>query len=339
MSQMRYWIARLKPIAHPTVGLSLLCIGMTGVFVWTAYQYPDVFSFVSSETNAEDAENAAIGADIDSLSLLTQSTGDGVLLSNSAPGNPTNPNLNPLGDPKALGTAATNQTANQTASLNGQGFPLLGGGPLNLLGLTGNNSGGNSLGFNLPARSDVSSANAGSANANSANSSSRPTAAALQSFTLQSDPSLQSTSPPTTWTQFPQTPIEGTTALPANALKNLQNNGLPSNSWTAPTQGTTGLPTNTPIAPSSNNAYTQLTAPNGFSSDPGVAAPASSVGIPIAPIASPNPVGISAPVMPNALPNSESGVAPIQPEQVFTAPRPLPGRAIGGGNVNTFSNP
>jgi hypothetical protein len=320
MSQTRYWIARLKPIVRPSVGLSLLCVGVSLAFGWTAWQYPEIFSFSSSETNAEDAESAAIGADIDSLALLTQSTRSTPIAANSSQ-NPTNPAKPDTANP----TGAT-----QSQLLGSNSFPILGGGPINLLSLNGGTNGGANVGF--------------------------------QNVGFQMDPPLQPSRPATTWQQFPQTPIEGTTALPLNGLQNpsLQNSGLPSNgfqnsglqnnglqspglpnpglqnsgspinNWNNPVQGTTGLPTNTPAAP---NAYTNLTNP-GLPIDSGVAAPAG-YSVPIAPISQPNPV----PITPTVLPGADLPVQPLQPEQVFTAPRPLPGRFIGGGNVNTFSNP
>ncbi len=311
MSQMRYWIARLKPIVHPSIALSMLCAGVTGAFVWTAWQYPEIFSFASSEPNAEEAESAAIGADIDSLAFLTQSTRSTPLNAQ----NPQNSADNPNSPAKSEGTKPT--TANLLGSSS---FPILGGGPIDLLNSNGNNT---ALGGNPS-----------------------------NSLSFQMDPPLQSSNPPKTWTQFPQAPIEGNTAAPTNSLSNSQNpglqtngfqtngfqtngvqtNGLPVNNWNSPAQGTTGLPTNTPVI-NPNNAYTNLTNP-GLPIDPGVAAPAS-YGVPIVPI---SPIN-TPPVTPIVLPGADLPVQPVQPEQVFTAPRPLPGRVIGGGNINTFSNP
>jgi hypothetical protein len=325
MSQMRYWIARLKPIVHPSIGLSMLCIGVTGAFVWTGWQYPEIFSFASSEPNAEDAENDAIGADIDSLAFLTQSTRSAPLAANSAQ-NPADPNNPTKAD------AAKPGGPTQSSLLSSNSFPILGGGPINLLSSTGNSTGNSVAGNGLNT-----------------------------SIGFQMDPPLQPSRPATTWTQFPQTPIEGTTAVPNDRLSNLQNpgvqnnglpsngfqtngfqtngfqtNGLPVNNWNNPAQGTTGLPTNTPST--SPNAYTSLTNPglpnSGLPIDSGVAAPAG-YAAPIAPIPQIN----SAPITPTVLPGADLPVQPLQPEQVFTAPRPLPGRVIGGGNINTFSNP
>ncbi|MCY7408594.1 MAG: hypothetical protein LH631_14780, partial [Alkalinema sp. CAN_BIN05] len=150
------------------------------------------------------------------------------------------------------------------------------------------------------------------------------TAQATPPFALQPDPFPQPSSPTVgSWNQFPQTPNQGSTGLPTSGLP------MP----TTPNQGSTGLTTNTtqPIP----NAYTTLTnpPPYGLPIDAGVA-PAVNPGTVI-----PVNVPIAAPLVPQILPVADIPVAPIQPEQMFTAPRPLPGRFIGGGNINTFSNP
>lgn len=55
-----------------------------------------------------------------------------------------------------------------------------------------------------------------------------------------------------------------------------------------------------------------------------------------------NPPSIQSPQMDNSglnLNRNTPGVQPIQPIQPFSVPNPTPGRHIGGGNINTFSNP
>ena len=55
-----------------------------------------------------------------------------------------------------------------------------------------------------------------------------------------------------------------------------------------------------------------------------------------------NPPSIQSPQMDNSglnLNRDTPGVQPIQPIQPFSVPNPTPGRHIGGGNINTFSNP
>ncbi|NJO44577.1 MAG: hypothetical protein HC835_02455 [Oscillatoriales cyanobacterium RM2_1_1] len=46
-----------------------------------------------------------------------------------------------------------------------------------------------------------------------------------------------------------------------------------------------------------------------------------------------------APVNGNAFTTPTVPLNPIQPQQPFSVPRPIPGRTIGGGEINTFANP
>lgn len=313
MSKTRYWIARLKPLAQPRIGLLMLSLGMVGIFGWTAWQYPELMAFTgingSEERTADDAANAendAIGAEIDSLSLLNEATR----------------NL-PTVQPTALPTSAPKTDAGKpqtsifsTNFLGTNTFPIPGAGPaINFLDPTSN-----------PLTSSLTNPTNSTNLSNSSGSTIDRTrmTQATQPFSLQPDPLLQPSSPTLgSWNQFPQTPNQGSTGLPTAGLP------MP----TTPNQGSTGLPTNTiqPIP----NAYTTLTNPSpyGLPIDAGVA-PAVNPGMAI-----PVNVPIAAPVVPQVLPGTNAPVAPIQPEQPFTAPRPLPGRFIGGGNINTFSNP
>ena len=313
MSQTRYWIARLKPVFQPRIGLLMLSLGMVGVFGWTAWQYPELMSFAgingSEERTAEDVENAendAIGAEIDSLSLLNRTTRNLPIAS-------TTPSPTASPKPDAVKPQASILSTN---FLGTNTFPIPGAGPM--------------INFLDPAANSASNSLIGSTNSTnlpnstgSLNDRTR-TAQAIQPFSLQPDPALQPSGfTPSSWNQFPQTPNQGSTGLPITGLP------LP----TTPNQGSTGLTTNT-LQPTPN-AYTTLTNPSpyGLPIDAGVAPAVNPA------IISPVNVPIAAPIVPQVLPGADLPVAPLQPEQVFTAPRPLPGRFIGGGNVNTFSNP
>lgn len=312
MSQTRYWIARLKPVFQPRIGLLMLSLGMVGVFGWTAWQYPELMSFAgingSEERTAEDVENAendAIGAEIDSLSVLNRTTRN----------LPVQPTLLPTAPPKP--DAVKPQASILSTNFLGTNmFQIPGAGPtINFLDPAANTA-------SNPLISSTNSIN--SPNSTGTTTDRTRTAQATQSFSLQPDPALQPSSfTPGSWNQFPQTPSQGSTGLPTTGLP------MP----TTPNQGSTGLTTNS-IQPTPN-AYTTLTNPSpyGLPIDSGVA-PAVNPGI-----ASPVNVPIAAPIVPQVLPGADLPVAPLQPEHVFTAPRPLPGRFIGGGNVNTFSNP
>ncbi len=319
MSKTRYWIARLKPLVQPRIALSMLSLGTVGIFAWTAWQYPELMSFTGingkDERTADDAvnaENDAIGAEIDSLSLLNEATRD----------SPTaQPTILPTSAPKT-GEAKPQTSAFSTNFLGlTNAFPIPGAGPaMNFLDPTSNTltssliNPTNPTNLSNPTRSNLTTTTID-----------QPlTTQAAQPFSLQPDPLPQPSSPTLgSWNQFPQTLTQGSTGLPTAGLP------MP----ITPNQGSTGLPTN-PVQ-SMPNAYTTLTNPSayGLPIDAGVA-PAVNPGV-IAPINVP----IAAPIVPQVLPGADAPVAPIQPEQNYTAPRPVPGKFIGGGNINTFSNP
>jgi len=108
-----------------------------------------------------------------------------------------------------------------------------------------------------------------------------------------------------------QTPIEGTTRLDPPSSGTLIN-----------------------AAPQSSNSFSTLIE----GAQPIAPGAAAIVGAPL-PIAAP----LNAPVpQPVETKPSNVGViqnAPIENQQPFTVPRSIPGRTIGGGNINTFSNP
>ena len=319
MSQTRYWMARLKPLAQPRIGLLMLSLGMMGMFAWTAWQYPGLMSFTGingkderTPEDAANAENDAIGAEIDSLSLLNQAT-------RSLP--TVQPTVLPTSVPKTDDGKPQASIFN-TNFLGTNTFPIPGAGP--------------AINFLDPTINTITSSLKNPSNStNLLNSTSRTidrtritqATQATQPFSLQPDPLPQPSSPTLgSWNQFPQPPNQGSTGLPTTGLP------MP----ITPNQGLTGLPTNTiqPIP----NAYTSLTNPSSpyaLPIDAGVAPAVNPGGV------IPVNLPITPTVLPQVLPGADVPVAPapVQPEQAFTAPRPLPGQFIGGGNVNTFSNP
>ncbi len=326
MSKTRYWIARLKPLAQPHIALSMLCLGTVGIFAWTAWQYPELMSFTGingknerTVDDAANAENDAIGAEIDSLSLLNEATRD-------------SPTLQPtvlLTSAPKTDDAKPQATTFNTSFLGATNtFPIPGAGPaMNFLDPTSNTLTSSLINPTNPALSNPTLSNPTLSNSTSTTIDQTLTTQAAQPFSLQPDPLPQPSSPTLgSWNQFPQTPNLGSTGLPTAGLP------MP----ITQNQGSTGLPTNTvqPIP----NSYTTLTNPSpyGLPIDAGVA-PAVNPGV-VAPVNIP----IAAPIVPQVLPGADAPiapVAPIQPDQVYTAPRQLPGKFIGGGNINTLSNP
>ncbi|MER3432072.1 MAG: hypothetical protein C4288_01235 [Leptolyngbya sp. ERB_1_1] len=144
-------------------------------------------------------------------------------------------------------------------------------------------------------------------------------------------PTPSSTTDPTTSAPLPPNRLQ-------EAMSKLASENRPLISQT-PIEGTTHL--DPPLSGTSFNAAPQ--SPNSFSvliegaatiapgTAPIVAAPLSSV--------SPLNAPVSQPVETKP---SDFGViqtAPIKNQQPFTVPRSIPRRTIGGGNINTFSNP
>lgn len=149
------------------------------------------------------------------------------------------------------------------------------------------------------------------------------------------------------------------------------NSGRSPYSGTAPGTGWTSAPPVSPLLPATPSNYGQsslpssnpvpgLTAPQGLSPlIPAAPTPSLNQGsgssnsgllqvtVPIVPANSgqsalpgfPQGTGVSTPGTPYNYGNS--GVQPVQPTQTpnTSVPRPIPGRYIGGGQINTFSNP
>jgi hypothetical protein len=135
------------------------------------------------------------------------------------------------------------------------------------------------------------------------------------------------------------TPASLPTSPLQEALTRLNTQPIPMSQASAPIEGTTHL--NNPTIEASSNAYTQLVegtrslpkSPN-FPGTvvPPMAAPA------IAPAVTPvvtQPISTQ-PINLQTTPQVEP--MPVN-EPPFTAPRSIPGRYIGGGSINTFSNP
>lgn len=108
-----------------------------------------------------------------------------------------------------------------------------------------------------------------------------------------------------------------------------------------PIEGTARLEPSINAAPRSNNAFSALVE-GAQPIQPGTPPPIS-IPLSIAP-----PINASVPAAPATVesiaPQPAPGLSSVQPapnlnQQPFTTPRSIPGRTIGGGNINTFSNP
>ena len=345
----RYWMARLRPIARPQAWMPLLGAGMVSSFVWVAYQSPESLSFTGAAGGSE--ESAAIGADIDSVSVLMQEMGDRPIddgepdvKTDAKTGGKTDgkaggqidgkPQATPL-KPDAM-TDGNNSLAQLVKFTPDGGLSNnllsnnLSNDPMSIGGMT------SSVGLNsAPAQNPLFTRNDGLA------ARINPLAQAIDRMNAQ----------PYGYQNVNQNglnpvdnrggvPIEGTGMIGASPV------------WSGiPVNGTSALTTSAPPMSSGtgrsgsylgsydNNAYNTLTgAPSGVAlPDPGIATPIAPIGMPIGMPIVP-PAGLNSGMV-TPFPVNPAETVSVPSEQVFSAPRPVPGRIIGGGTINTFSNP
>lgn len=109
-----------------------------------------------------------------------------------------------------------------------------------------------------------------------------------------------------------------------------------------PIEGTARLESSINAAPRSTNSFSALVE-GAQPIQPGTPPPISAP-LPIAPLIN-SPVPVITPITVEQIaPQPTPELGAVQPtlginQQPFTVPRSIPGRAIGGGNINTFSNP
>ncbi|MBN8561029.1 MAG: hypothetical protein J0L70_10930 [Leptolyngbya sp. UWPOB_LEPTO1] len=292
-SSSRYWLARLRPLARPVFWAPSIALMLLGLFAWEFFSRQEfISSFGSASSDGElSAEDQAIGADIDSLSLLmsdiralpkTELVQTSIQATPQQP-TPTQTTTNRLFAAASSATPESSQPA-PAESLNRQGvFGVFRSALSTQLGV------------------------------NSAITAVDPTTPApLPPNQLQAAISKLAT---TTSPQVAQTLIEGTARLdtPINAAPRST-----TNSFSALVEGSQPIPAGVPPV---------VTAPL-------VIAP------PAAPTYAPIPTVTAAPLPQQ--PTPDLGTVPSNPElnqQPFTTPRSVPGRVLGGGNINTFSNP
>jgi hypothetical protein len=347
----RYWLARLRPLTRPIIWGPTCFLALACLFAWELSTKPDWLTALGQSPPSAGSdlskEEQAIGADIDTLPLLLNDFGLAV------------PGTDEAGDPA---TKPAGDKSDQMAAL--AGIPIVGAAKpeatakpsLTNFGLTDNLPTGNRLsvggsaateagdpaalpGFSLlqpnstaPSALATALSQAQGNNLIPANQSALAAAMARYGNNVSTggDPNRLTINPlaPLNSTTLP--PLEGTTGLNGNSF----GSSLNSNQPIVPLAGTTGL--NTPIAPS-GNAFSNLTGnqnPNGLVPAPAGVIPNPPVGTvsSFGPSGQPNPAGL--PIAP------APATSPIQTNsQPFSVPRPVPGRSIGGGNINTFSNP
>lgn len=359
---VRYFRARLRLLAQPAFWVSSVVLVLTLMFAWEYFLNPEsISSSVKNTGNAEkeqavDAEdttqenqsnrdNAAIGIDIDNLQLLETQ-----LNREQEPSTATLPNFssnvdNQQGLLEEL-SRKQKQSNNEAKAISDAGktsFTEVSATPKNSQNNVNNPfapSTADILNKNLPSNNNSIMGVNLNRDTSSNSSQNSPLVSPLTAALKEVQTNSNSTAP-------------NNSRNPANASRqeinslpsaNQQITQLPNNSSPDPTNGL--YPNSSANNP--QNAFTYLTQPQPIPAVP-EAAPIPQA-LPVAPVAPTNsnieqytiqtPTQNSRGANPNFTTQMDSGLQPIQSSQPnFTAPRPIPGRYIGGGEINTFSNP
>ncbi|MBD2079811.1 hypothetical protein [Leptolyngbya sp. FACHB-17] len=291
-SWVRYGLARLRPIGRPVVWAPAIALLFLVLFTWEFFSRTEVARELESPAaeGTLSPEDRAIGADIDSLSLLMND-----IKAASRPETaqfliaPTAPTATPqnAATPNRLFSTPTDAIAQSEPEIQET---------------TGTLRSASSTELGLPYTTRPAT-----------------TETALPPNRLQEALTKLATE---NRSIVSQPPIEGTIRLDTPNI-GTSINAAPQNSFSALIEGTQ------PIVP---GTIPTVSAPLPIA--PAINAPAIN-----APVAS--PVAPQA-LTPQPVETQNFGVmqnAPVVNQQPFSVPRSIPGRTIGGGNINTFSNP
>jgi len=360
---LRYLKARLKPFGRPAFWASAMGLLLMLFFAWEYWNNPGEFSFkgakkIAALTNQSDEpklssdELAAISADIDSSSVLLSEVDTSNVLPLATLPNQASQDQNSEGlfsqilrqqaeakskqeqkSPAQTGTTQQRQPSTNPFATSAQEL-------LNTGLFSGSYLATNSNSTNRQSSSSATGATADSAlGFNSVNGNGNTNRGAVPLNPLEN--ALNRVTPAN----------NPTTATGIQSSANVQNQALPAPSYQGQTTyppatvpGATGYNTSPTTPPAPQNSYTYL-AP----AQPGMSVPGTVSGAPV-PTGMPSTVGqystqpygqsngVSNPGF-----NSPQGNLGVQPSQLnqpnYTTPRPIPGRYIGGGQINTFSNP
>ena len=330
----RYLLARLRPLTRPIFWGPSIALMFVVLFTWQYWMRPEWVSYFgvkssSGDTGGLSAEDQAIGADIDTLPVLFNDFA--ITNSASKQTNPAKSDLATSTDLAKLPQIPIPGSAIALPSNGSVGKSNIFGATTQKLGLPDTGSIGNStIGETTNSTQPQNPNNLGSI-LNLSNLLGFPTVGTStdQRSTAQTNygSSESSVTPannrsaqtPASFTSIaPSAPIEGTTSLGSFGV-NAASPATPyTNSYTSIVEGTQPLSGVVPVP----------------------IAPISPLSTQPQPILSPQPLSNapSANVVPNPL-------VPQQPQSFptndvpFSAPRPIPGRVLGGGQINTFSNP
>lgn len=363
-ASVRYFKARFRPFTRPAFWASLSVLSLIGLFAWEAWQHPDwLFKNPEEATPIADTtlskEDSAVAADIDSLPVLMQEL-------DSADVSIPATRLNQPPQSQGFLDDFLNRQAAEAAKASDDAIatqrPTI---QLNTY---------DPLGVQTQPPSGSDNVSPGGYQATPQNSSTLQTPSVAPANPLQAALDRYAGTNPTTSVQN-QTP----TNIPGANTNNLgqrtqpgatvpgQVTGAGTQSYPIPAQvaqpaspytGTSnysnmpaqvaqpgspypGVPYSVAPATGANpvNSYTYLTqtAP----------VPGAVQVQPVLPPVAPTQGNYGVPTYQNATPGigvpNGFGASQVQPSQLepspFSVPRPVPGRYIGGGQINTFSNP
>lgn len=352
---LRYWFARLRPLTHPQFWVPLSGAAFLGLFGWAVMQQHDWLSALSPKDSAppedqSEAEGLAIGADIDSLPVLLNQVGTSSDSTQppSPDGSPAKPSgssgqssileiLKTISSPSLAGSAPAVSNASaaplgffEGTLPSGNGSPLLGTRSIGGLGSSAMSQGTGSSLLLAPETSQATAAQDASTIAPAPSA----LATAISQLNASTSPSDSSITTPGTSTSGAQWGTSSPSSAPL--LQGSQPLSTTGFSPSLPVQGTTGMTSTGFSSGNVPNAYTQLEMPQ-------TTAPTTSTTTPSAIAPVPLPSTSSIPQQ-TVLPGVSDATAAAQSQGTpqtapFSIPRNPPGRYIGGGKINTFSNP
>lgn len=355
-----YFRARLRPFTRPAFWGSLSVLSLIGLFAWEAWQHPEwLFKNPENTTPIADTtlskEDSAVAADIDSLPVLMQELDE-------ADVSVATLKLNQQPQTQSFLDDFLKQQANEAARISDNTpatQPVTT--PITTYDPLGTQTQGSSNYSSPPSISNQTrSQTSGVGGANVAGSNLQtptvapvnPLQAALDRYVSNNSPTTsvqnqtQINTPPATTDSVGQR-TQSTAALPGQVVQPASPYAGSSNYSNMPVQvaqpgavypGNPGYG----VAPGTSNPVNSYTYLNPNTAVPVV--PPAQVVPQVAPLTQGN-YGVTtyqnpAPVY--AVPNN-FGATQLQPSQLqpsaISVPRPIPGRYIGGGQINTFSNP
>lgn len=330
----RYFLARLRPLGRPIFWGPAIALLLLLLFTWDWWTRPE--GTAQGERSDEEVaarEEQAIGADIDSLPVLINDIGIKSETNKAKPDQPALPQPGGTNAPRTPASPPANASTGLLTTQSTLGQPGIFGAFNNgLADRYGQSNTGESSAIS-PERNSVGTAQPsgsgggfGAAIQPTVSSKSPLQEAMTRLYATPSPATPTNVNPSTQGVNQTPIPVEGTTRLDSPGIDATKPSPT-GNAYTNLVEGSQ------PYSPPANYPATVA---------PPVASPSIGPNSNLPPLNLANPVGQPAvPAQPSPVGSVYGSPAslPELKEQPFSAPRQLPGRSIGGGNINTFSNP